>query len=93
MAPGGGSVSIARDIRPGGEQGGVSDTWIGVDGAAAYPSVAKDSIHRWIERCGLPVRQVGRLLCFKLSAVDTQVEAGSEDGGRPAGPLTIRSSR
>ncbi len=56
--------------------------WVSVEEVAAHLSVAKDSIHRWNERKGLPVHRVGRLWKFKLSEVDDWVRGGLADVDR-----------
>jgi excisionase family DNA binding protein len=47
-----------------------------VEEVAKHLGVAKDSIYRWIETKGLPAKRIGRLWKFKLSEVDTWVNAG-----------------
>ncbi|HMQ14297.1 MAG TPA: excisionase family DNA-binding protein [Candidatus Competibacter phosphatis] len=44
--------------------------------------VTRDSIHRWIDRKGLPAHRVGRLWKFKTSEVDDWVRAGGADEER-----------
>lgn len=75
-----------------GEQGDVSKTCAGVGDVVVQLGVARNSPSRWIKRCGLPARALGRLLGFKLSAVDARIGAGSGGGVRPVGPHTIRSA-
>jgi excisionase family DNA binding protein len=41
--------------------------------------VAKDTVYRWRERCGLPAHRVGRLWKVKLFEVDEWVRAGGAD--------------
>ena len=43
--------------------------WVGVEDKGAHLSVARDSVHSWVNTKGLPADRVGRLLRFRLSEV------------------------
>lgn len=53
-----------------------TEPWVSVEDVAKHLGVARDSVYRWIESRGLPAHKVGRIWKFKLSQVDTWVEAG-----------------
>ena len=53
-----------------------TEPWVSVEDVAKHLGVARDSVYRWIEARGLPAHKVGRIWKFKLSQVDTWVEAG-----------------
>jgi excisionase family DNA binding protein len=52
------------------------EPWVSVDEVAKHLGIAKDTVYRWIEGCGLPAHRVGRLWKFKLTEVDGWVRAG-----------------
>ena len=64
--------------------------WVGVGDVTAHLGGGKDSIYRWVESRGLPVRSVGRLLRFGHSQIDVWVEAG---GGEATGANRRPSAR
>jgi len=73
-------------VAPRGESSnGSGENWVGVAEVAAHLGVGKDSVYRWIESRGLPARRVGRLLRFRLSEVDSWVEAGGGQDNEPVG--------
>ncbi len=47
-----------------------------IEDVAKHLGIAKDRVFCWIEAKGLPRHRVGRLWKFKLSQIDTWVEAG-----------------
>lgn len=50
---------------------------------AKHLGIARDTACRWIDAKGLPVHRIGRLWKFKLTQIDTWVEAGGANE-RPA---------
>lgn len=52
------------------------EAWASVDDVAKHLGIAKDTVYRWIESKGMPAHKVGRLWKFKLSQVDSWIEAG-----------------
>ena len=68
------------------------ESCVGVDDVAAHLGVGKDSIYRWIESRGLPARKAGCLLRFRLSQVDSWVEAGG-GVGHAGEPSAVGSTR
>lgn len=52
------------------------EPWVSVDQVASHLGVAKDSVYRWIDQKSLPAHRVGRLWKFRLSEVDSWIEAG-----------------
>ena len=62
------------------------ERWVGVEEVAVHLQVAKESIYRWIEWKGFPAHRVGRLLRFKLSAVDKWVQKSGGNNNKPLLP-------
>ena len=55
----------------------VSDVWIGIDQAASYMGVSKETIRNWIKKTDIPAHKIGRLWKFKFSEVDEWVKSGN----------------
>ena len=55
----------------------MNDRWLSVDEIGEYLGVKRDTVYKWINDKGMPAHKVGRLWKFKVSQVDTWVEAGS----------------
>ena len=53
-----------------------SDNWIGVEEAAQYLGVTKDTIRNWIKKTDIPAHKIGRQWKFKLSEIDAWVRSG-----------------
>ena len=51
----------------------MTEPWVSVGQIAEHLVVTRDSIHRWIDRKGLPAHRVGQLWKFKTSEVDDWV--------------------
>ena len=53
------------------------DKWIGIEEAASYLSVNKDTIRNWIKKdTGIPAHKIGKKWKFKLSELDAWVKSG-----------------
>ncbi len=53
------------------------DKWIGIDEAAQYLDVNKDSIRNWIKKGnGIPAHKIGKQWKFKKSELDAWVKSG-----------------
>lgn len=53
------------------------DKWIGIEEAANYLSVNKDTIRNWIKRDnGVPAHKIGKIWKFKKSELDQWVKSG-----------------
>ena len=39
----------------------VSDVWIGIDQAASYMGVSKETIRNWIKKTDIPAHKIGKL--------------------------------
>lgn len=53
------------------------DKWIGIEEAANYLSVNKDTIRNWIKKDnGIPAHKVGKLWKFKKSELDQWIKSG-----------------
>lgn len=52
--------------------------WIGIEEAAEYLDVTKESIRNWIRRedLGIPAHKIGKLWKFKKSELDDWVKSG-----------------
>lgn len=55
----------------------IDDKWIGIEVAAEYLDVNKDSIRNWIKReSGIPAHKIGKQWKFKKSELDEWVKSG-----------------
>ena len=61
------------------------EPWVSVDMVAKHLGIARDTVYRWIDAKGLPAHRIGRLWKFKLTQIDTWVEAGGAKDGPAAG--------
>ena len=53
------------------------DKWIGIEDAAEYLGVNKDSIRNWIKKeSGIPAHKIGKQWKFKKSELDAWVKSG-----------------
>lgn len=53
------------------------DRWIGIEEAAEYLGVNKDSIRSWIKKeSGIPAHKIGKQWKFKKSELDEWVTSG-----------------
>ena len=52
------------------------DGWIGIDVAAEYLDVNKDTIRNWIKKTDIPAHKIGRLWKFKKSELDEWIKSG-----------------
>lgn len=57
--------------------GVIDDKWIGIEAAAEYLDVNKDSIRNWIKKeSGIPAHKIGKQWKFKKSELDEWVKSG-----------------
>lgn len=54
----------------------VSDVWIGIDQAASYMGVSKETIRNWIKKTDIPAHKIGKLWKFKQSELDAWIKSG-----------------
>ena len=55
----------------------MSDKWIGIEAAAEYLDVNKDSIRNWIKKeSGIPAHKIGKQWKFKKTELDGWVKSG-----------------
>ena len=54
------------------------DKWVGIEEAADYLGVNKDSIRNWIKKAdsGIPARKIGKQWKFKKAELDEWVKSG-----------------
>lgn len=55
----------------------IDDKWIGIEAAAEYLDVNKDSIRNWIKKeSRIPAHKIGKQWKFKKSELDEWVKSG-----------------
>lgn len=55
----------------------IDDRWIGIEEAANYLGVNKDTIRNWIKKdTGIPAHRIGKLWKFKKLELDIWVKSG-----------------
>lgn len=52
------------------------ENWVGVEEAADYLGVTKDTIRNWIKKTNIPTHKIGKLWRFKRSELDEWVKSG-----------------
>lgn len=54
-----------------------NDSWIGINEAAEYLGVTKETVRNWIKKKnGIPAQKIGKLWKFKRSELDTWIKSG-----------------
>lgn len=54
----------------------IQDGWIGIEQAAQYLDVNKDTIRNWIKKSNIPAHKVGKLWKFKKTELDEWIKSG-----------------
>ena len=52
------------------------DNWIGIEEAANYLGVTKETVRNWIKKTDIPAHKIGKLWKFKASELDAWVKSG-----------------
>lgn len=53
-----------------------NDSWIGLEEAANYLGVKKETVRNWIKKTDIPAHKIGKLWKFKKSELDSWVKSG-----------------
>lgn len=53
-----------------------SEKWIGIEEAAEYMDVTKDTVRNWIKKTNIPANKIGKLWKFKKSELDSWIKSG-----------------
>ena len=53
-----------------------NEKWIGIEEAAEYMDVTKDTVRNWIKRTDIPAHKIGKLWNFKKSELDAWIKSG-----------------
>ncbi len=53
-----------------------NDNWIGIEEAATYMGVTKDTVRNWIKRTDIPAHKIGKLWKFKRLELDDWIKSG-----------------
>ena len=53
-----------------------NEKWIGIEEAAEYMDVTKDTVRNWIKRTDIPAHKLGKLWKFKKSELDAWIKSG-----------------
>lgn len=54
----------------------MEDCWIGINEAAEYLGVNKDTIRNWIKKTDIPAHRLGKLWKFKRIELDDWIKSG-----------------
>lgn len=54
----------------------INDKWVGIEEAAQYMDVTKDTVRNWIKKTDIPAHKIGKLWKFKLSELDAWIKSG-----------------
>ena len=52
-----------------------NDKWIGIEEAAEYMDVTKDTVRNWIKKTSIPAHKIGKLWKFKKSELDAWIKS------------------
>lgn len=53
-----------------------NEKWIGIEEAAEYMDVTKDTVRKWIKKTDIPAHKIGKLWKFKKSELDAWIKSG-----------------
>lgn len=53
-----------------------NEKWIGLEEAAKYMDVTKDTVRNWIKKTDIPAHKIGKLWKFKKSELDAWIKSG-----------------
>ena len=53
-----------------------NEKWIGIEEAADYMDVTKDTVRNWIKKTDIPAHKIGKLWKFKKSELDAWIKSG-----------------
>lgn len=53
-----------------------NEKWIGIEEAAVYMDVTKDTVRNWIKKTDIPAHKIGKLWKFKKSELDAWIKSG-----------------
>ena len=53
-----------------------NEKWIGIEEAAEYMDVTKDTVRNWIKTTDIPAHKIGKLWKFKKSELDAWIKSG-----------------
>ena len=54
----------------------IEDKWIGLEEAAEYMDVTKDTVRNWIKKTDIPAHKIGKLWKLKKSEIDEWIKSG-----------------
>lgn len=54
----------------------INDNWIGLEEAANYLDVKKETVRTWIKKTNVPAHRIGKQWKFKRSELDEWVKSG-----------------
>lgn len=54
----------------------IEDKWIGLEEAAEYMDITKDTVRNWIKKTDIPAHKIGKLWKFKKSEIDEWIKSG-----------------
>ena len=54
----------------------IEDKWIGLEEAAEYMDVTKDTVRNWIKKTDIPAHKIGKLWKIKKSEIDEWIKSG-----------------
>ncbi len=52
------------------------EDWIGIEAAASYLDVTKDTVRNWIKKTDMPAHKIGKLWKFKRVELDAWIKSG-----------------
>lgn len=53
-----------------------NEKWIGIEEAAEYMDVTKDTVRNWIKKTDIPAHKIVKLWKFKKSELDAWIKSG-----------------
>lgn len=53
-----------------------NEKWIGIEEAAEYMDVTKDTVRNWIKKTDIPAHKIGKLWKFKKFELDVWIKSG-----------------